>query len=31
MINFKYPKALKIADKLSKTTIMNFIKRKKWL
>jgi deoxyribonuclease V len=29
MINFKYPKALKIADKLSKTTIMNFIKRKK--
>jgi deoxyribonuclease V len=29
MINFKYPKALKIADKLSKTTIMNFINRKK--
>ena len=28
IINFKYPKALKIADKLSKTTIMNFIKRK---
>jgi deoxyribonuclease V len=28
MVNFNYPKALKIADKLSKTTIMNFIKRK---
>jgi len=27
-INFKYPKALKIADKLSKTSILSFIKRK---
>ena len=27
-INFTYPKALKIADKLSKTSILSFIKRK---
>jgi len=27
-INFKYPKALRIADKLSKTDILNFIKGK---
>jgi len=27
-INFKYPKALRIADKLSKTNILNFIKGK---
>jgi deoxyribonuclease V len=27
-INFKYPKALRIADKLSKTDILNFIKDK---
>mgnify|MGYP000222574436 CR=1 FL=1 len=29
MINFTYPKALKIADKLSKTSILSFIKKKK--
>jgi deoxyribonuclease V len=29
MVNFNYPKALKIADKLSKTTIMNFVKKKR--
>ena len=28
LIDFKYPKALKIADKLSKTSILSFIKRK---
>jgi deoxyribonuclease V len=28
LIDFKYPKALKIADKLSKTSILSFLKRK---
>jgi deoxyribonuclease V len=29
MINFKYPKPLKIADKLSKTSILNFVKKRR--
>jgi deoxyribonuclease V len=29
IINFKYPKPLKIADKLSKTSILNFVKKRR--